>query len=52
MALLSWLSGRRVCQAIHDTVRSLIKEGIEDLWKQFRDALPVVQRARLADFSK
>jgi predicted DNA-binding transcriptional regulator YafY len=31
---------------------TVIKEGIEDLWERFRDALPAVQRARLADFSR
>lgn len=31
---------------------TVIKESIEDVWGRFRDALPVVQRARLADFSK
>jgi predicted DNA-binding transcriptional regulator YafY len=31
---------------------TVIKEGIEDLWERFRKAVPAVQQARLADFSK
>ena len=31
---------------------TVIKEGVQDLWEHFRDALPQVQRARIADFAK